>query len=44
MANLDLILLVASFILFVLAAAGVSSPRVGLLPLGLALWILTLLT
>lgn len=36
------ILMLASFICFVLAACGVSS-RVGLLPLGLACWVLALL-
>jgi hypothetical protein len=36
------ILLVISFLCFVLAACGVNS-RVGLLPLGLACWVLTLL-
>jgi hypothetical protein len=41
--NLDLLLKVAALVVFVLAAAGVSSPRVGLVPLGLALLTLTLL-
>jgi hypothetical protein len=40
--NLDLILLVAAFVCFVAAAAGVSA-RVALTPLGLAFWVLTLL-
>ena len=43
MANLHLILYVAAFILFVLAAVGVPSPRVNLIAAGLACWILTLI-
>jgi hypothetical protein len=39
---MTLILLVAAFICFVLAACGVNS-KVGLVPLGLACWILTIL-
>ncbi len=42
--TLDLVLIVAAFILFTLAALNVSSPRVGLVPAGLALLTLTLLT
>jgi hypothetical protein len=42
--NIDLILIVAALIVFILAALNVSSPRVGLVPLGLALLTLTLLT
>jgi hypothetical protein len=42
--NIDLILIVAALIMFILAALNVSSPRVGLVPLGLALLTLTLLT
>jgi hypothetical protein len=41
--TVDLILLIAAFICFVLAAIGINSPRVGLVPLGLALWVLTAL-
>jgi Na+/H+-dicarboxylate symporter len=41
--NLDLILLVFAFVLFVCAAAGVPSPRVNLLAAGLAAWVATLL-
>ena len=36
-----LILLVAAFVLFCIAAAGVPSPHVGLVPLGLACWVLS---
>ena len=43
MLTLHLLLLLLAFVCFVLAALGVSSPRVGLLPLGLALWVLALL-
>jgi hypothetical protein len=39
---MTLILLVASFVCFLLAAIGVES-KVGLVPLGLAFWVLTLL-
>ena len=39
--TVDLVLLIAAFICFVLAAIGVNAPRVGLVPLGLALWVLT---
>jgi hypothetical protein len=39
--TVDLVLLIAAFICFALAAIGVSPPRVGLVPLGLALWVLT---
>ena len=38
---LSLILLVLAFGCFLLSAFGVSSPRVPLVPLGLALWVLT---
>lgn len=41
--NLDYLLTVVALVLFALAAANVSSPRVGLVPLGLALLTLTLL-
>lgn len=44
MANLHLILYVAAFILFVLAAVGVPSPsRFNLMAGGLACWVLTLI-
>jgi hypothetical protein len=36
-----MILLIAAFILFVLSAVGVASPRVNLLAAGLACWVLT---
>lgn len=39
----SLILLVFAFACFALAAFGVSSPRVSLVPLGLAFWVATLL-
>jgi hypothetical protein len=38
---LTMILLIAAFILFVLAACGVSGGRVNLLAAGLACWVLT---
>lgn len=38
---LTLILLVLALVCFVLAAVQIPSPRVQLLPLGLALWVLT---
>jgi hypothetical protein len=41
--DLHFLLLVLAFICFVLAAFGVNLGRVGLLPLGLACWVLTLL-
>lgn len=37
------ILLILALVFFVLAAANVPSPRVNLLALGLALWVLSLL-
>lgn len=43
MLTLHLLLLLLAFVCFVLAALGVNSPRVSLLPLGLALWVLALL-
>jgi len=43
MSNLHLILYVAAFILFVLAAVGVPSPRVNLIAAGLACLTLTLI-
>ncbi len=42
MANVHLLLLILAFVCFALAAAGVSA-RISLIPLGLALWILTLI-
>ena len=42
MVTLELLLLALALVCFVLAAAGVPS-RVGLLPLGLAFWVLTLI-
>ena len=38
--TLDLVLLIAALICFVLAALNISSPRVGLVPLGLAFFTL----
>jgi hypothetical protein len=38
--SIDLILLIAAFICFVAAALGANVPRVGLVPAGLALWVL----
>ena len=44
MVTISLILLVAAFIVFVLAALGVpSAPRFNLIGAGLALWVLSLL-
>ncbi|HKA75339.1 MAG TPA: hypothetical protein VKE26_26285 [Xanthobacteraceae bacterium] len=40
---LDLILLVFAFVCFVLAAVGVPAPRVNLLAVGLAAWVLSLI-
>jgi hypothetical protein len=40
---LTLILLIAAFVLFCIAASGVPSPRIGLVPLGLACWVLSVL-
>jgi hypothetical protein len=40
---LDQILLVLAFVLFLLSAINVPSPRVSLLSAGLACWVLTLL-
>ena len=42
MASLHLVLLVLAFVSFALATAGVSA-RINLIPLGQALWILTLI-
>ena len=39
--SIDLILLIAAAICFALAAIGVNGGRVGLVPLGLFLWVLT---
>lgn len=41
--TLDTVLLIIAAICFALAALGVNSP-VGLVPLGLLLWVITLLT
>lgn len=43
MAMLALILLIAAFLAFLAAAFNVASPRVSLVPLGLALWVLSAL-
>lgn len=40
MHTVDLLLYVVAFVLLVLAALGVPSPRVSLLALGLAAWVL----
>jgi hypothetical protein len=42
MTQIHLVLLVLAFVCFCLATAGVSA-RINLIPLGLALWILTLI-
>lgn len=42
MANLHLVLLILAFLCFAFATAGVTA-RINLIPLGLALWILTLI-
>jgi len=41
--TLDLVLLIAAFVCFVLAAINWNPPRVNLVALGLALWVLTAL-
>jgi hypothetical protein len=38
--TLDLVLLIAALLCFIASALNVGSPRVSLLPLGLAFWIL----
>jgi hypothetical protein len=43
MLTIHLLLLLLAFVCFLLAAIGVNSPRVSLTPLGLALWVLSLL-
>jgi hypothetical protein len=43
MITLNLLLLIAAFICFVMAAAGVNVKRVNLIGAGLALWVLTLI-
>jgi hypothetical protein len=43
MMTIDLILLVLAFVCFMLAAFQVPAPRVNLLALGLAAWVLSLL-
>jgi len=43
MANVRLVLLVLAFVLFVLAAIGISHPRWNLIAAGLASWILSLI-
>ena len=43
MITLSLVLMLLAFICFVLTAVEVQTPRVNLLALGLALWMLTLL-
>jgi hypothetical protein len=43
MVTISLILLIAAFIVFVLAALNVPSARPQLVPLGLALWVLSVL-
>ena len=42
MANVHLVLLILAFLCFALATAGVSA-KINLIPLGLALWTLTLI-
>ena len=43
MITVHLILLLIAFICFLLTALGVSAPRINLLGLGLALWVLAVL-
>ena len=43
MVTIDLVLVLLAFLCFTLAAFGVASPRVQLTPLGLALWMLSLI-
>lgn len=43
MATLNLILLVAALVLFIVAASGVPSGRINLLAAGLACWVASLL-
>jgi hypothetical protein len=43
MTHLNLILMVAAFICFVLSSLGIGHPRVNLQSAGLALWVLTLI-
>jgi hypothetical protein len=44
MLSLDLLLLILALVAFLLATFGAVVPRVNLVALGLALWMLTLLT
>lgn len=41
--TLNTVLLIVAFILFLLAAIGVGSPRVNLIAAGLAVWVLSFL-
>lgn len=41
--SIDLLLLIVAFVAFVLVALNVSPPRINLLGVGLACWVLTLL-
>ena len=43
MASIELILLVAAFVLFVIAAIGIPSGRFNLIAAGLACWVATIL-
>ena len=43
MVNLHILLFVLAFVCFLAAAVGVPSTRVGLVPLGLAFWVLALI-
>jgi len=43
MITISMILLVAAFVIFVLAAIPVAVPRINLVALGLACWVLSLL-
>jgi hypothetical protein len=43
MATIDLVLIVAALICFILAALNVASPRLNLLAAGLACWVASLL-
>lgn len=41
--TLNTVLLIVAFVLFLLAAVGVSSPRINLIGAGLAVWVLSFL-
>jgi len=43
MLSLKVVLMILALVAFVLAAVGISTPRVNLIALGLSLWVLALL-